>query len=276
MLTPAFIEHFKLLEKTLNLYKPLSFQKNKSTIAESQNECLLSQKKILNLEYIKQVLGPDFDLDFLDNRLILKKHGSDTSQTELSSKNHLCVDFLDKNFQNRIQKLNNEYLPKVFSYKRNNRFVFDGTAGFGKDIVISLACGFNIVACEENPVVYLLLQDGFRRLFEQKEYSGWAKNIQLFCADSCVFLDFYSEQKFDVIYLDPLFSNKTSMSNKYMEVLKRICEKKDPQVLFEKSFDCVKDRVVLKQHLKSNYLSGKKPSFVKKGKSFRFDVYQIS
>ncbi len=85
--------------------------------------------------------------------------------------------------------------------------------------------------------------------------------------------------KVDVIYLDPMFpeKKKSSLPSKEMQFLQEYLGEgglSEGLLLNALKMDC--KRVVVKRHLRSDYLDDIKPDFQVKGKAVRYDVYSIN
>lgn len=155
--------------------------------------------------------------------------------------------------------------------------VLDVTAGFGQDSFMMAWAGADVTALERSPVVYEVLQDGLRRAFEEE--SGWThgSRIHLEQTESLAYLK-NSNEKFDVIYLDPMFDKpkKKSKSPKPMQLLQALLEPDENQIgdLFEAAKAKAKVRVVIKLPLKGE-LPLPKPNVTFAGQSIRYDVYLV-
>jgi 16S rRNA (guanine1516-N2)-methyltransferase len=170
--------------------------------------------------------------------------------------------------------IENSTLLKATKIAQNSNWtVLDATAGFGQDGSLLALFATNILFLERNIVIYNLLKDGIRR---QEKITG-SKGVEVINCDSIEFLD--SCNKFDLIYLDPLFPKnvKKALSKTPMQIIDSLCEKDnyDSDRLIEKSLAKARVKVVVKRHKHSPYLGNIAPDFQIKGKSHRFDIYQI-
>lgn len=155
--------------------------------------------------------------------------------------------------------------------------VLDVTAGFGQDSFMMAWAGADVTALERSPIVYEVLNDGFRRAFE--EGSMWQHGARLHL-ERCDALEFLKscDEKFDVIYLDPMFDKpkKKSKSPKPMQLLQALLPPDENQIaeLFEAAKAKASVRVVIKLPLKGE-VPLPKPNATFAGQSIRYDVYLV-
>jgi 16S rRNA (guanine1516-N2)-methyltransferase len=134
--------------------------------------------------------------------------------------------------------------------------------------------GKNQLMCERSPVIYQLLQDGLHRA--KKEAWFQRLNLKLIQANAIDYLQ--SRQAFipDVIYIDPMFpeKTKTALVKKEMRALREVVgDDVDSEKLLNAALAMAKKRVVVKRAKLAPTLTEKKPTIVYMGKSSRFDVY---
>jgi hypothetical protein len=223
------------------------------------------------------------------------------------------IDFLSSDFQRRLSTIKSsplkETVSKAVGMKSN--LVVDMTPGLGRDAIILAASKAErrVLLIERNPVVYLLLADGFRRLFQQQPF--WKEKITFLHGDSArsdlsffkTWIDSNSNESVDSsqlvsVYLDPMFpidpNARKSNVKKETQILHHIvtlpshqpqCSANtitDDRALFETAFRIATDRIVVKRGFGSPPLSsdltGKKiePAYsLDSGKTQRFDVYLV-
>src|SRR3990167_8916605 len=129
--------------------------------------------------------------------------------------------------------------------------------------------------CERSPIIHALLQDGLMRA--QKEAWFQALSLTLHHADGIIYLSQLHQDNYpDVIYIDPMFPEKTksALVKKEMRVLRSVVgDDLDSEKLLSAALSIAKKRVVVKRSKLAPTLSDKKPDVVYTGKSSRFDVY---
>ena len=187
----------------------------------------------------------------------------------------LNVDFIHGSLSYRSQQhLGAENLIKACQIKgRNHLSLIDGTCGLGTDSFLLYQAGFQVTAVEKSVITYALLLDGLARY---RRHSG-ATGFLLQHGDVT---DQLTAKQCDVIYLDPMFPNKTksAKNKKTMQLFQAIHESATDNAaqLLDWALSSSCQRVVVKRPTKSPLLTNFKPTFQVVGKTCRFDAYQIS
>lgn len=163
--------------------------------------------------------------------------------------------------------------------------VLDGTAGLGGDAFVLASLGCQVRMCERVPAVRALLEDG---LVQARKYAD-AQDVQLGVvldrmdlvqADTVSYLKTLpAAQRPDVIYLDPMFPERTksALVKKEMRVFHDLVgADADADQLLEAALPVALQRVVVKRPRLAPTLKGPKPSNVLEGKTSRYDIYQSS
>lgn len=144
-------------------------------------------------------------------------------------------------------------------------YLFDATAGTGRDALFFSQAGYRVVACERSPLMYLLLNDALRR--------STAVPFTLNFGDSSGVIAALREKP-AVAYVDPMFpeQKKSSLPRKEMQILRRWADDHYGEGLVLGCLEHVKERVVVKRPLKGEPLYPN-PGHSVPGKLVRFDVY---
>lgn len=162
--------------------------------------------------------------------------------------------------------------------------VLDATAGMGKDSFVFATLGCQVTMIERSPVVQVLLQDGLRRALEfahaqDADLLQVISRMQLVTHDSRAHLEsLVPEQYPDVIYLDPMFPERTKTADvkKEMAAFHDLVGKdEDADALLPLALTRVNYRVVVKRPRKAPFLNNQTPSYQLEGKSSRYDIYTI-
>jgi 16S rRNA (guanine1516-N2)-methyltransferase len=169
---------------------------------------------------------------------------------------------------------------------RPPRTVLDATAGLGFDAASLAMLGLEVTALEQSPVVYALIEDGFKRALLAGGEVGvkLQEHLHLRCADSRHFLRMLAGEKasiVDVVYLDPMFPERRSAkSRKELQHLQALLPPPDHAAtteLFKLALAVASRRVVVKRPLQAPEIAeNPAPSHCLKGKSVRFDVYIVT
>ena len=184
------------------------------------------------------------------------------------------VDFASPAMMHRRKGGQNEMLGRAIGIKSNRHpWVFDATAGLGRDAYVLADLGCKVTLVERSAVLAFVLQEGLNRavISQFNEVREAAARMLVQCEDSteiCAAPD-------QVIYLDPMFEERkgSAASKKDLSVLQALHgHSADDQRLIDWAFTQPVSRIVVKRPLKAAPLTAS-PSHVLKGKSVRFDVY---
>ena len=152
--------------------------------------------------------------------------------------------------------------------------VFDMSCGTGKDALFLLKMKLEVIAIERNPLVFLLLQYYF---YELAKIKGFPKDkIQLVLG---TIENVESTTPPAVIYFDPMYgksANVKSAPRKQMAGFRKFLgQDYDYLTYLKKALEVASKRVVLKKPLRGSYDLVDKIHHSIKGKSTRYDIYQI-
>lgn len=171
----------------------------------------------------------------------------------------------------------------------------DATAGLGQDSFLLAAAGFTVYMFEQDPIIAALLEDALDRAKSDPVLANIVERMHLFAEDSISALQRlgtslsrdeqmpqtsdsqpYLTVKPDVIYLDPMFPERTKSAavKKKFQLLHHLehpCENEEE--LLGAAMNIQPRKIVVKRMAKGPFLAGKKPSYSIKGKSIRYDCY---
>lgn len=151
-------------------------------------------------------------------------------------------------------------LAKAVGAAKSPPYVLDATAGLGKDTLFLATVGCRVLALEKNPLVFALLEDGYRRGLEDSLVGEILRErVQFALGDSTEYLENVKPQEApDVVYLDPMFpeSKKSALPKKEMQIFRALIKEKiDEPRLFEAAIAKAKIRVVVKRPSSSEPLA---------------------
>jgi 16S rRNA (guanine1516-N2)-methyltransferase len=188
----------------------------------------------------------------------------------------LWVDFTGPTARRRSHHPHRELLVQAAKVRKTAQpLLIDATAGLGRDGFLLAAAGFRVRMVECNPVVAALLEDGLNRARRIVELAGLVERIHLFAGDALEYLPGLTEQP-DVIYLDPMFPERTKSAKVKQELrLLQLLNQKtaSPEHLLQAALALQPKKVVVKRPLKGPHLLAMLPSYALRGKAVRFDVY---
>jgi 16S rRNA (guanine1516-N2)-methyltransferase len=240
--------------------------------AESPDQALQLQQTT-GLPLLSEVAGAEYLLNQTEERIELR------SNIDPSLK-PVYVDFIKgKNRHRRIYGggKGQDIAKAVGLKKLKNPTVADLTAGLGRDAFVLASLGCDVTLVERSPVVHALLQDALRRAHNcgDEEILTIVASMHLVRADALEWLA-VKGGGFDVIYLDPMFPERTksALVKKEMRFFHDIVgEDMDADLLLDPARAHCRHRVVVKRPAGAPSLDGQSPAYFVGGKSTRFDVY---
>lgn len=159
---------------------------------------------------------------------------------------------------------------------QKTKSIVDATTGWGQDSLHIFRMGYGLCCIERSPVMYALLQDGFKRLSEKQ----WVIQLpietpELLLGNACDVLSIM-DNKPECIYLDPMFPTKrkkSALAKKSMTVLRDLLgDDEDKGQLFEAAFNTATKKVIVKCPAYAEPFAGK-PDDSFNSKLLRYDVY---
>lgn len=172
--------------------------------------------------------------------------------------------------QRRIGK-NHDLCRAVGLNKFSDLTILDATAGLARDAFIFAKLGALVTMLERHEALISLLQTALDNLHDSA-----LKNRLLFIPGDAIRYLQSCETSYDVIYLDPMFSDidKRAKVKKNMQLLQALVgENHDADQLLSLALHKAKKRVVVKRHKLSPFLNHQTPHHQIIGKSTRYDVY---
>lgn len=149
--------------------------------------------------------------------------------------------------------------------------LLDLTAGLASDAWRLARAGFDVVACERQPVIHALVEDARLRAPD----APTPGSFRLVHADARAVLNAVTCEPPDVIYLDPMFpgEGRTALPKRELQLLRELTGDDDSgEQLLALARARARRRVVVKRPLRARALApGADLCF--KGRAVRFDVY---
>lgn len=245
-----------------------------------QGLVLEKEKMSLRCDFLEML--PRIKPGKLQTELLVKaakiKHKEPLSDSGIQSKNNI----------EQSKVTNERSLPAI-------PIAIDATAGLGQDSFLLAAAGFTVYMFEQDPIIAALLEDALDRAKSDPVLANIVERMHLFAEDSISALQRlgtslsrdeqmpqtsdsqpYLTVKPDVIYLDPMFPERTKSAavKKKFQLLHHLehpCENEEE--LLGAAMNIQPRKIVVKRMAKGPFLAGKKPSYSIKGKSIRYDCY---
>jgi len=158
--------------------------------------------------------------------------------------------------------------------------IIDATGGLARDAFVLASLGCKVTLIERSPIIAALVNDGLKRAIADPEVAPIINDrLKLLVGDSCDLLaKTTSEQRPEVIYLDPMYPHrsKSALVKKEMRTLRLLVgDDPDAPKLLAAALACASERVVVKRPIKAEPITGPTPNMAITGKTGRFDVYLI-
>jgi 16S rRNA (guanine1516-N2)-methyltransferase len=214
--------------------------------------------------------------------LICSADGLSLKQTDKNGPGPIMVSFTGSTMEYRLKHGGgrSQALARAIGLKKGwQPAVIDTTAGLGRDGFVLAYLGCQVHMLERSPILAAMLKDGLQRARRAAHTAETAGRIRLTLTDSKEFLQKLKQQdRSDVIYLDPMYPERTksSLVKKEMRMLRGLAgDDQDAEKLLDIALQCATNRVVVKRPRLAETLGDTTPSHAITGKTSRFDVYLI-
>lgn len=242
--------------------------------ADSQHQPqLIELADVYQLQIVERT-EQDLHLLWCDNQLQLVQQ----SQPKQAG---VLVDFMGAaaTYRRKQVSIKNEIIARAVGCKNNERpTVLDATAGLGRDSLVLVSVGCNVVMLERNNAVAALLADGLARL-KQTCNEAWVNHFIGLHHGSLIDESFAWQNLLptvDVVYLDPMYPHKKKSAavKKEMKAFQGfVGADEDSDNLLAVAKQVAQQRIVVKRPDYADYLNLQKPDFSLESKKHRFDVY---
>lgn len=215
-------------------------------------------------------MTPSFELRRRDGRLeLVALHHSGYGA--------VCADWTTPEIRRRIAGGKRQLLGRAVGLARLRApRILDATAGLGRDAFVLASLGAQVTLAERNSTVAALLADARERALADPAASPAAARLHIVGADARNLLTPAGE-RFDVVYLDPMYPDrKQALAKKELQLLRELAgPDDDADHLLAPALANARHRVVVKRPLKAPPLAGREPSLAFGGTQARFDVYLV-
>ncbi|NOZ53535.1 MAG: class I SAM-dependent methyltransferase [Gammaproteobacteria bacterium] len=155
--------------------------------------------------------------------------------------------------------------------------IIDLTAGLGRDAFVIATLGCKVQMIERHLIIHQLLKDGIRRATLAKHTLFTSKHLSLHYGNSIKVLDTIPKCDQDVLYLDPMYPERTksALVKKEMRILRQLVgDDLNIENLLSNAIKYAQHRVVVKRPKNAPPLTGLAPSYSIVSKNTRYDVYK--
>lgn len=198
-------------------------------------------------------------------------------EVRLAGARPFWVDFLGRAAERRSHGSRRSHpLPRAVGRKLPLPRILDATAGLGRDAYVLAVLGYEVLAVERCPILFALLENGWRRALEEGAMSEVIQRFRLEPGDARDVL-LREESPPDVVYMDPMWPkrSKSGLAKKEMQFFQKLLgEEDDASSLFEVARSVARHRVVVKRPGKAPPLIPG-PSYQVRGGRVRWDIYLV-
>lgn len=170
------------------------------------------------------------------------------------------LDYSSSKYIDCIKNAKNSLLNKACKITPQSN-ILDMSCGWGRDSLTMSCLGANVTSLEINPLVAILVQYAKAKL---------AYTWQVLIADSIEYIN--THKNFDIIYLDPMFPPKKSLSSKSLQILALLCNSKlSIDAMLEHTLAQTNTKTIIKLPL--NYKTKQTPNYKIYGKAIKWYVF---
>jgi 16S rRNA (guanine1516-N2)-methyltransferase len=185
----------------------------------------------------------------------------------------LCIDWADAEQRRRVAGGRRQLLARAAGIGRRSPLrVLDATGGLGRDAHLLASLGAEVHLVERQPLIFALLASAWEAC--RAHSPEIAARLTLHAADAFDFLR--SGQRWDVVYLDPMYPHrrKHALPGKEMQFFRELTGgDPDADRLLPLARRCADWRVVVKRPLAAAPLADTPPDQCLRGSQARFDLY---
>lgn len=185
----------------------------------------------------------------------------------------LYIDWSDAEQQRRVAGGRRQLLARAAGIGRRSPLrVLDATGGLGRDAHLLASLGAEVSLAERQPMIYALLASAWEAC--RARTPEVAARLTLHAVDAFELLK--SGQRWDVVYLDPMYPHrrKHALPGKEMQFFRELTGGDlDADGLLPLARRCADWRVVVKRPLAAAPLADTPPDQCLRGSQARFDLY---
>ena len=158
--------------------------------------------------------------------------------------------------------------------------VVDATAGLARDAFVLACLGCAVTMLERSPIIGALVEDGLRRARQDADTAAIiGDKLQLKVGDAIELLSSLDTRHKEVIYLDPMYPERTksALVKKEMRLVRALVgDDSDTSQLLATALQQAQQRVVVKRPRLAEPLPGPTPNTAIESKNTRYDIYLCS
>ena len=151
----------------------------------------------------------------------------------------------------KIKNSDNEPLLEIINDKKQD--VLDCTMGLAGDSILLSYYNHNVTSIEKNKIIYLITNTGLKEYISKNEKINNAmRKITTYNCDCLDFLKNSSENSYDIIYVDPMFSHNITESNN-LDGITTLADTSFPfDGFIKEAYRVGRKKIIIKAHFKDD------------------------
>lgn len=155
--------------------------------------------------------------------------------------------------------------------------VLDTTMGLASDSIVMSHAGHGVTAVESNPLIHFIVSEGLKSYQSGYDALNQAmRSIQTVCSENLAYLKKMPDNSFDVIYCDPMFSERITESKNLDGLRQYANEKAFSNEFLKEAMRVGRKKIIIKAHFRDEVFEkyGFK-QFVRPNQKFHYGVIEI-
>lgn len=155
--------------------------------------------------------------------------------------------------------------------------VLDTTMGLASDSIVMSHAGHDVTAIESNSLIHFIVSEGLKNYQSNSESLNQAmRSIKTICAESLAYLKKLPNDSFDIVYCDPMFSERIEES-KNLDGLRQYANVTAfSEELLQETKRVARKKIIIKAHFRDDVFE--KYGFehlIRKNQKFHYGVIEI-
>lgn len=144
---------------------------------------------------------------------------------------------------------NNDNEPLIEIIGSNTQSILDCTMGLASDSIILSYYNHDVTALEKNKIIHLIVNDGLKNYQTNDEKINEAmQKIKTYNVNALEYLKNCEDNKFDIIYFDPMFSHNIKESTNLAGIEKLADYNFQVDKFLKEAHRVAKNKIIVKAH----------------------------
>lgn len=155
--------------------------------------------------------------------------------------------------------------------------ILDTTMGLASDSIVMAYAGHDVTAVESNPLIHFIVSEGLKSYQSGYDALNQAMcSIQTVCSENLAYLKKMPDNSFDVIYCDPMFSERITESKNLDGLRQYANEKAFSNEFLKEAMRVGRKKIIIKAHFRDEVFEkcGFK-QFVRPNQKFHYGLIEI-